>query len=568
LKNGIATRSKSQGIELARSADPDFFYIEWSDFASGVIMVKAANRHFNFGELVLDETCLFARRGEQTIQFTRNERALLLAFTQNPRRLMTRSRLLDEIAAVDSESSDRNIDFLVNRLRTKLGDSARAPKYIATQYGEGYVWVATQPTEAPLHGFLAIGLAHSSPEQSGGEAATTLLPRLRDQIAAELDPGQEVIALQHLPRAGFERVRYVLQISFATQDAAANCSASLRETSSKRIVKAFRLDLDPANDKTLTLEIERVAKGVVDALRQLLVEASTGLGAPADEALDVRLRRASTLLSSSNPAWLQKGEFLSQERLRDPSDADIALQWCLHLFARMVTENPFKSMEVVDRNNLETEIETTVLEFLPVIEASPLLMLAAAKLLFFINRGHLDLAEDIAERAFVRTADFAAALPVIGQLRQARGNYGEAIAFFDRGIDMADPDSGFLLHMQVLKCIALLAAGDSAGLQAAATFSYSSPYSIPEISLALNLMLTPVDQDLSTDVSKALQAAGPHGASRAIEYAFHTSARQMTSQGARANILGRLIGHARRQHGRGIVPDIVLRNTGSVFTES
>jgi DNA-binding winged helix-turn-helix (wHTH) protein/tetratricopeptide (TPR) repeat protein len=530
-------------------------------------MDKAANRHFNFGELILDETCLFARRGEQTIQFTRNERALLLAFTRNPRRLMTRSRLLDEITAVDSESSDRNIDFLVNRLRTKLGDSARAPKYIATQYGEGYVWVAAQPPEAPLQGFLVICLTFSSPEQSSNELAKSLVQHLRDQIAKHLDPGQEVVVIQHWPRAGFEKVRYVLQVSFATQDGAANCSASLREMSSKRIVKAFRLDFDAEDEKTLFLKTEGAANGVVHALRQVLVDASTGLGTPMDEALDVRLRRASTLLSSSNPAWLQKGEFLSQERLRDPSNADFALQWCLHLFARMVTENPFTSMEAGDRNKIETEIETTVLEFLPVIEASPLLMLAAAKLLYFINRGHLDLAEDIAERAFVRTADFAAALPILGQLRQARGNYGEAIAFFDRGIDMADPESGFLLHMQVLKCIALLAAGDSAGLQAAATFSYSSPYSTPEISLALNVMLTPVDQDLSTDVSKALWAAGPHGASRAIEYAFYTSARQMISQEARANILGRLIGHSRRQHGQGIVPDIVLRNTGSVFTE-
>jgi DNA-binding response OmpR family regulator len=73
-----------------------------------------------FGDMVLDQTCLFALRNGRKIQFTRNERALLLALTQNPRRLMRRDRLLDEIAS-ESDVSDRNIDFLVNRLRAKLG---------------------------------------------------------------------------------------------------------------------------------------------------------------------------------------------------------------------------------------------------------------------------------------------------------------------------------------------------------------------------------------------------------------------------------------------------------------
>jgi len=56
-------------------------------------------------------------------------------------------RLLDEVAS-ESDISDRNIDFLVNRLRTKPGDSAKSPKYIATQYGEGYVWIAASPSAA------------------------------------------------------------------------------------------------------------------------------------------------------------------------------------------------------------------------------------------------------------------------------------------------------------------------------------------------------------------------------------------------------------------------------------
>src|SRR5215831_3762139 len=103
--------------------------------------------------MVLDETCLFAHRNGRKIQFTRNERALLLALTRNPRRLMPRDRLLDEIAS-ESNVSDRNIDFLVNRLRAKLGDSAKSPNFIATQYGEGYVWIAVPSSVAPMDALL------------------------------------------------------------------------------------------------------------------------------------------------------------------------------------------------------------------------------------------------------------------------------------------------------------------------------------------------------------------------------------------------------------------------------
>ena len=118
-------------------------------FASAELAMGQA-KNLCLGDLVLDETCLFARRNGETIQFTRNERALLLAFTRNPRRLMRRSRLLDEIASSESTSSDRNIDFLVNRLRTKLGDNAKSPMYIATQYGEGYVWIAEPLPAKPI----------------------------------------------------------------------------------------------------------------------------------------------------------------------------------------------------------------------------------------------------------------------------------------------------------------------------------------------------------------------------------------------------------------------------------
>ncbi|MEH2513656.1 DNA-binding winged helix-turn-helix (wHTH) protein/tetratricopeptide (TPR) repeat protein [Nitrobacteraceae bacterium AZCC 1564] len=520
-------------------------------------MGKEQNLHF--GDLILDETCLSARRNGEMIQFTRNERALLLALTRNPRRLMPRSRLLDEIDPSESDRSDRYIDFLVNRLRSKLGDNTKSPKYIATQYGEGYVWIAAPSPAVPIDGFLVIA-AFGPQGHAFSPQASSLLGQLRDTIAASVGFGQKVVVVaENWHPVATDKVHYFLQVNFHGDNGRLGCSATLREMPSKRIVRAFRLHLDNADATSFTSEATRISTGVVNALRQALADASTGLGTPEDEPLEMRLHRASSLLSASNPQWLERGEQLSKDRAQDPDNPDIALQWCMHLFARLVM-NPF-GMSLEERDRIESEIDATVLELLPAVEPNPLLMLAAAKLLYFINRGHLDLAEDIAERAFARTADYAAALPIMGQLRYARGRFEEAVRFFDRGIEMAEPGPAFHLHMRVLKCIALLAAGDRAALDAAAAdIADMGPRCPPQIALMIGWTIAAADQELPAAAAQALAAAGPAGARSAIEYLYFTSARHLISEHARANVMRGLITHVTRLHGESVIPTFILRN--------
>lgn len=515
-----------------------------------------------FGDLILDETCLFGHRNGVVVQFTRNERALLLALTRNPQRLMRRGHLLDEVAS-ESDVSDRNVDFLVNRLRAKLGDSAKSPMYIATQYGEGYVWIAAPSPAMPTDGFLAIGPAFGPQQHPFGAQASSLVDQLRDKIATGLGINHKVVIAENSNPGVTDKLRYFLQMSFLAGDGQLDCAATLREMPSKRIVKAFRLHLDITDAASFSSEASRVSNGVIGAVSQALVDASTGLGIPADEPLEMRLPKASSVLSTSNPGWLASGEQLGKAREQDPQNADIALQWCLHLFARLILTGPFGGMSLEERYRIEGEIDATVLECLPAVEANPLLMLAAAKLLYFINRGHLDLAEDLAERAFARTADFAAALPIMGQLRYARGRFDEAVGFFDRGIEMAELGPALHLHMRVLKCIALLAAGDRAALDAAAvdTTNMGSPCP-PEIALMIGWMMASPDRALPAASAQALAALGPIGAAAAIEYVYFTSARHLVSERARANVMRGLIAHVTRLHGEHAVPAFVLRSIG------
>jgi len=521
-------------------------------------------QNLRFGDLILDETCMFAHRNGQAIQFTRNERALRLALSNNPRRLMTRGRLLDEIASPESDPSDRNIDFLVNRLRLKLGDNAKSPVYIATQYGEGYVWIATPSRAVSIGAFLIVGPAVELQGHPFRQKAFFLMDKLRDMIAAGIGVDRNVVVSERRLLAADDKSRYFLQVSFHADHGRLNCAATLREMPSKRIVKTFRLHLDIADTMSFTSEAVRVSNGVVGALQRVLEDASTGLGVPADEPLEMRLQNASSLLSISNPRWLASGEQLAREREQDPLDADAALQWCMHLFARLILTSPFGGMSLEERDRIESEIEATVLECLPEIEDNSLLMLAAAKLLYYINRGHLELAEDLAEHAFARTDNFTVALPVLGQLRYARGRFDDAVKFFDRGIGMADPDSQFHCHMRVLKCIALLAAGVSGASAARSTDVANLVGCPPEIALAIGWMAAPADRRLPATSEQALAALGPAGAAKAVEYLYFTSARHLTSEHARANVMRGMIAHVSRLHGKQVIPDFILRSIGFV----
>jgi len=95
----------------------------------------------------------------EAVRFTRTERALLNAFIENSGRVLQRDLLLDAVANLDAEAADRSIDFIIHRLRRKLKDEPRNPSYIATQYGEGYVWVAEPVivTQRAASAFLVVG---------------------------------------------------------------------------------------------------------------------------------------------------------------------------------------------------------------------------------------------------------------------------------------------------------------------------------------------------------------------------------------------------------------------------
>jgi two-component system, OmpR family, response regulator len=89
--------------------------------------------------LDLDARALRDEEGNEH-PLTASEFSLLKAFAENPKRVLTRERLLDLAQARDSEAFDRAIDVRITRIRKKIEPDPQHPRVIKTVRGAGYVF--------------------------------------------------------------------------------------------------------------------------------------------------------------------------------------------------------------------------------------------------------------------------------------------------------------------------------------------------------------------------------------------------------------------------------------------
>jgi DNA-binding response OmpR family regulator len=88
-----------------------------------------------------DRYLLIAPDGHET-PLSHAEAEVLRMFTDNPRRLITRSQMLETLGGAAGDSFDRAMDVRISRLRTKLGEDPKNPRLIKTIYGAGYIFLA------------------------------------------------------------------------------------------------------------------------------------------------------------------------------------------------------------------------------------------------------------------------------------------------------------------------------------------------------------------------------------------------------------------------------------------
>lgn len=77
-------------------------------------------------------------RGETPVRLTATEAALMRIFAAQPGVPLSRDKLVSEAARGDA-AQERAVDVQITRLRRKLEDDPKAPRYLQTVRGEGYM---------------------------------------------------------------------------------------------------------------------------------------------------------------------------------------------------------------------------------------------------------------------------------------------------------------------------------------------------------------------------------------------------------------------------------------------
>ena len=78
---------------------------------------------------------------EREISLTKNELKMLSFFLQNPKQILSKTQLLENVFDLDGDFMDENtVAVNIRRLREKIEDTPAAPVYIKNIRGLGYIW--------------------------------------------------------------------------------------------------------------------------------------------------------------------------------------------------------------------------------------------------------------------------------------------------------------------------------------------------------------------------------------------------------------------------------------------
>lgn len=105
---------------------------------------SAESAMMTFADLTLDPATREVHRGKRPISLTRTEFALLEMLMANPRRVLTRSRILEEVWGFDFPTSGNALEVYVGYLRRKT-EAEGETRLIHTVRGVGYVLRETPP---------------------------------------------------------------------------------------------------------------------------------------------------------------------------------------------------------------------------------------------------------------------------------------------------------------------------------------------------------------------------------------------------------------------------------------
>ena len=287
------------------------------------------------------------RRFGRRVKLERKPMELLIFLVSRREQLVTREEIVKKLWRSDLFiDSERNLNNLVRKVRTALGDDANKPRFVETVIGKGYRFIGpvgvigaqysrgglnemesrreVRPSLAVLPPVLlgkgsdddglCLGFADALASRLGNLRGVDVLP-----ISAVLNLPSDEDAFEVGARLG---IRFVLHGAIQMSKAQLRLSLELMDTYSKRVCFSRKYDLDVERMSNLESEI---AQQIAGALRRPLGAAETAAERPRhsrDPLAYAEFMRGFRLSSSGDPAQMeQASQHLTNAVMRDPNFA-------------------------------------------------------------------------------------------------------------------------------------------------------------------------------------------------------------------------------------------------------
>ena len=312
-----------------------------------------AGQRKTVGSVELDLGRYELRRFGRRVKLERKPMELLIFLVSRREQLVTREEIVKKLWRSDLFiDSEQNLNNLVRKIRTALGDDANRPRFVETVIGKGYRFIGpvgvigAQYLRGPLDEMesrqengsarsvrtslavlppvllgkgsdddgLCLGLAEALASRLGNLRGIDVLP-----ISAVLNLPNDADASEVGVRLG---IRFVLHGAIQMSKAQLRLSLELVDTYSKRLCFSRKCDLDVERMSNLESEI---AQQIAGALRRPLRAAGTTAERPRhsrDPLAYAEFMRGFRLSSSGDPAQMeQASQHLTNAVMRDPNFA-------------------------------------------------------------------------------------------------------------------------------------------------------------------------------------------------------------------------------------------------------
>lgn len=79
-------------------------------------------------------------KNDEEVIITAAEFSLLMVFFKNKNQILSREQIIHLAYGSEYEGYDRNIDSYIKKIRQKIEDNPKEPKFLVTKYGAGYMF--------------------------------------------------------------------------------------------------------------------------------------------------------------------------------------------------------------------------------------------------------------------------------------------------------------------------------------------------------------------------------------------------------------------------------------------